>query len=109
MDGLFLTAVLPLVAVATPPGDAPGNGQTWYLVDDVRKRGSSVGAVKANFFHALQNLKRLLSGGPLAAIRSPHADVSHRQVEDGEPIERVGPRAYDLEASVVRHRFERII
>ena len=27
--------------------------------------GSSVGAVKANFFHALQNLKRLLSGGPL--------------------------------------------
>ena len=28
--------------------------------------GSSVGAVKANFFHALQNLKRLLSGGPLA-------------------------------------------
>jgi RNA polymerase sigma-70 factor (ECF subfamily) len=28
--------------------------------------GSSVGAVKANFFHALNNLKRLLSGGPLA-------------------------------------------
>lgn len=28
--------------------------------------GSSVGAVKANFFHALQNLKRLLSGGPLS-------------------------------------------
>jgi RNA polymerase sigma-70 factor (ECF subfamily) len=27
--------------------------------------GSSVGAVKANFFHALNNLKRLLSGGPL--------------------------------------------
>jgi RNA polymerase sigma-70 factor (ECF subfamily) len=27
--------------------------------------GSSVGAVKANFFHALRNLKRLLSGGPL--------------------------------------------
>ena len=27
--------------------------------------GSSVGAVKANFFHALQNLKRLLGGGPL--------------------------------------------
>jgi DNA invertase Pin-like site-specific DNA recombinase len=24
-------------AVATPPGEAPGNGQTWYLVDDVRK------------------------------------------------------------------------
>ena len=28
--------------------------------------GSSVGAVKANFFHALNNLKRLLSDGPLA-------------------------------------------
>ncbi len=28
--------------------------------------GSSVGAVKANFFHALNNLKRLLSGGPLS-------------------------------------------
>jgi RNA polymerase sigma-70 factor (ECF subfamily) len=28
--------------------------------------GSSVGAVKANFFHALNNLRRLLSGGPLA-------------------------------------------
>ena len=27
--------------------------------------GSSVGAVKANFFHALNNLKRLLSEGPL--------------------------------------------
>jgi RNA polymerase sigma-70 factor (ECF subfamily) len=27
--------------------------------------GSSVGAVKANFFHALNNLKRLLAGGPL--------------------------------------------
>jgi DNA-directed RNA polymerase specialized sigma24 family protein len=25
--------------------------------------GSSVGAVKANFFHALANLKRLLEGG----------------------------------------------
>jgi DNA invertase Pin-like site-specific DNA recombinase len=23
--------------VATPPGEAPGNGQTWYLVDDKRK------------------------------------------------------------------------
>jgi RNA polymerase sigma-70 factor, ECF subfamily len=31
-----------------------------------RMLGSSVGAVKANFFHALQNLKRLMSGGPLA-------------------------------------------
>jgi RNA polymerase sigma-70 factor (ECF subfamily) len=26
--------------------------------------GSSVGAVKANFFHALNNLKRLLGGDP---------------------------------------------
>jgi RNA polymerase sigma-70 factor, ECF subfamily len=33
--------------------------------DIARVLGSSVGAVKANFFHALQNLKRLLSGGPL--------------------------------------------
>jgi RNA polymerase sigma-70 factor, ECF subfamily len=31
-----------------------------------RVLGSSVGAVKANFFHALHNLKRLLSGGPLS-------------------------------------------
>ena len=23
--------------VAAPPGEAPGDGQTWYLVDDVRK------------------------------------------------------------------------
>jgi RNA polymerase sigma-70 factor (ECF subfamily) len=34
--------------------------------DIARVLGSSVGAVKANFFHALQNLKRLMSGGPLA-------------------------------------------
>lgn len=33
--------------------------------DIARILGSSVGAVKANFFHALHNLKRLLSGGPL--------------------------------------------
>jgi RNA polymerase sigma-70 factor, ECF subfamily len=34
--------------------------------DIARVLGSSVGAVKANFFHALHNLKRLLSSGPLA-------------------------------------------
>jgi RNA polymerase sigma-70 factor, ECF subfamily len=36
-----------------------------------RVLGSSVGAAKANFFHALHNLKRLLSGGPLGGDRGP--------------------------------------
>jgi RNA polymerase sigma-70 factor (ECF subfamily) len=43
-----------------------------------RVLGSSVGAVKANFFHALQNMKRFLKSGPLGSDASAEEGTRER-------------------------------